>query len=206
LGKQPITISAIPQTTQTGLTGGNTPLGTLGGMGTTVATHGFHGSFTEHGHIIGLVCARTDEIYQQGLRKMWSRLTRYDFYFPVFAMLGEQAVLNKEIYADGSANDNLTFGFQERWGEYRYHPSYTSGFFKSTSATPLDAWHLATKFTGLPTLNASFIQSPLASTLQRNLALAGGSSAQQLLCDFFFDEQVARPMPMYSVPGLIDHF
>lgn len=205
-GKQTINMSAVPQTTQTGLTGGSTPLGTLGGIGTSSGGHSFSGSFTEHGYIIGLSTIRTDEIYQQGIRKMWSRLTRYDFYFPVFAMLGEQAVLNKEIFADGSANDALTFGYQERWAEYRYHPSYTTAFFKSTNTTPLDAWHLATKFAALPTLNSSFIQSPLQTTLNRNLALGASSANQQLLCDFFFDELVARPMPMYSVPGLIDHF
>lgn len=205
-GKTPILISAVPQTGQTGLTGGTTPLGTLGGLGTATTHHGFQGNFTEHGYILGLATIRTDEQYQQGIRKLWSRLTRYDFYFPVFAMLGEQAVLNKEIYSDGSANDALTFGYQERWAEYRYFPSYTSAYFKSYNATPLDAWHFATKFTSLPALNNAFINSPLNATLQRNLALGAGASNQQLLCDFLFSETVARPMPMYSVPGLIDHF
>jgi hypothetical protein len=168
--------------------------------------HGARGSFTEHGHIIGLIAIRAEEIYQQGIRRLWSRLTRYDFYWPVFAMLGEQGVLNKEIYSDGSANDALTFGFQERWSEYRYHPSITSGFFRSTHATPLDAWHLGIKFAALPALNNAFILSPLETILQRNLALGAASVNQQFLCDFLFDQQVARPMPMYSVPGLIDHF
>lgn len=205
-GRTPITISAVPQTTQTGLTGGTTPLGTLGGIGTNTSNHGFQGSFTEHGYIIGLCTVRSDEIYQQGYRKLWQRLTRYDFYFPVFAMLGEQAVLNKEIYCDGSANDANTFGFQERWAEYRYHPSRTGVFFRSTHATPLDAWHLAVKFTALPALNTGFITNPLNAILNRNLALGASSAGQQLLCDFFFNETAARPMPMYSVPGLIDHF
>ena len=205
-GKTPVVISAVPQTTQTGLTGGTTPLGTLGGIGTAVANHGFNASFTEHGHIIGIVGARSDQIYQQGIRKMWKRLTRYDYYFPVFAMLGEQAVLNYEIFSDGSANDALTFGYQERWAEYRYHPSRCDSFFRSTHATPLDAWHLATKFASLPTLNASFINEPLDVTLQRCTALGASGEQQQLLCDFLFTEIVARPMPMYSVPGLIDHF
>lgn len=205
-GKTPVQISAIPQTSQTGLTGGSTPIGSLAGMGTIVAQHGFTGSFTEHGYIIGLAAVRHDEVYQQGMRKMWSRLTRYDFYFPVFAMLGEQAVLNREIFCDGSANDALTFGFQERWAEYRYHPSYTSSFMRSTHATPIDAWHLATKFAALPTLNSAFIQSFLYNTLQRNLAIGSLNINEQFICDFMFDENVARPMPMYSVPGLIDHF
>lgn len=205
-GKSPVNITPVPQTSATGLTGGNTPAGNLSAVGTGVMRHGFRGSFTEHGHILGLICVRADEVYQQGIRRMWKRNTRYDFYWPVFAMLGEQAVLNQEIFSDGSANDLLTFGYQSRWDEYRYMPSITSGFFRSTHATPLDAWHLGIKFASLPLLNNAFIISPLNTILQRNLALGAGSAGQQFLCDFFFDQQVARPMPMYSVPGLIDHF
>jgi hypothetical protein len=205
-GKQPITVTPVPQTTATGISGGTSPMGTLAGVGTGVMRHGFRGSFTEHGYILGIVVARADQIYQQGIRRMWSRLTRYDFYWPVFAMLGEQPVFNREIYADGSANDANTFGYQERWADYRYHPSYTSAFFKSTNATPLDSWHLGLKLTGLPTLNQAWMQDPTVTVLTRALALAGAAGNQQILCDFFFSEKVARPMPMYSVPGLIDHF
>jgi uncharacterized protein YijF (DUF1287 family) len=119
-------------------------------------------------------------------------------------MLGEQSVLNKEIYCDGSANDGNVFGYQERWAEYRYKPSQVSGLFKSTSAGTIDAWHLAQKFTSLPTLNSTFIQD--TPPLSRILAVGAGANGQQLLFDSFFTNIVARPMPMYSVPGLIDHF
>jgi hypothetical protein len=205
-GKSPITIAPVPQTTATGLTGGTSPLGTLAAVGMGAGRVGYSASFTEHGHVLGLCCVRNDKIYQQGIRKLWSRLTRYDFYLPVFSMLGEQSVLNKEIYADGSANDALTFGYQERWGEMRYHPSRTSSFFNSKHATPLDSWHLAQSFGALPVLTGTFIADDLATTLQRNLAAGAAADGQQFLCDFFFVEKVARPMPMYSVPGMIDHF
>ncbi|WNK13983.1 MAG: major capsid protein [Microvirus sp.] len=206
-GQSPVHVMPIAQQSQTGLTGGATPMGTLAGIGTNLAqNHGFSRSFTEHGHIIGLINIRADLNYQQGVRRMWSRSTRYDFYFPVFAMLGEQAVLNKEIYSDGSANDALVFGYQERWAEYRYHPSIISGYFNSTSPTPLDAWHFAEKFTALPGLNNAFITDPTVVTMQRVAALGATSVGQQFLCDMFFDVKAARPMPLYSVPGLIDHF
>ena len=147
---------------------------------------------------------RADLTYQQGLRRLWSRLTRYDFYFPAFAMLGEQNVLNKEIYCDGSANDANTFGYQERWAEYRYNPSQITGLMRSTSAGTIDAWHLSQKFLSLPTLAATFIQD--TPPVSRVVAVGAAANGQQLLFDAFFDMKVARPMPMYSVPGLIDHF
>ncbi|WNK13092.1 MAG: major capsid protein [Microvirus sp.] len=204
-GSTPVNISPIAQTAQTGLTGGSTPLGTLAAVGTTLAQgHGFTYSATEHGYIIGMVSVRADLTYQQGLRKLWSRSTRYDFYFPVFATLGEQAVLNKEIYADGSANDALVFGYQERWAEYRYLPSMITGLFKSTSAGTIDPWHLAQKFTTLPTLNQTFIDE--TPPLSRVLAVGAAANGQQFIFDSFFDVQTARPMPLYSVPGMVDHF
>lgn len=205
-GKTPLTIAPVPQTTATGLTGGTSPLGTLSGVGTTVNRAGFRQSFTEHGYILGLCAVRRDPIYQQGLRKLWSRSTRYDFYLPVFAALGEQAVLNKEIYMDGSANDNLTFAFQERWAEYRFTPSRTSGFFNSRSTTTLDAWHLAQNFASLPALNGTFVADETNVVLRRALAAGVAADNQQILADFFIEELAARPMPMYSVPGLVDHF
>jgi len=129
-GTTPITINPIAQTSGTNASGTSTPLGNLAAMGTGLAHgHGFTQSFVEHGVIIGLVNVRADLTYQQGLRKMWSRSTRYDFYFPAFAMLGEQAILNKEIYIDGSSTDSDVFGYQERWAEYRYNPSQISGLF-----------------------------------------------------------------------------
>lgn len=182
-----------------------TPQGNLAGLGTAMmGGHGFTQSFTEHGVIIGLISVRADLTYQQGLRKMWSRQTRYDFYFPAFAMLGEQTVLNKEIYATGTATDAQAFGYQERWAEYRYHPPLITGLFKSTSTGTIDPWHYAQRFTTLPTLNDTFIQE--APPLSRNLAVGAAANGQQLLVDAFFNIQAARPMPMYSVPGLIDHF
>ena len=166
--------------------------------------HGFTQSFTEHGVIIGLVSVRADLTYQQGLDRMWSRSTRYDFYFPAFAMLGEQPVYNKEIYADGSANDGLVFGYQERWAEYRYKPSKITSLFRSTAAGTIDNWHLAQKFTSLPTLNSTFIQD--TPPVSRVVAVGAAANGQQFIFDSFFDCKTARPMPLYSVPGLIDHF
>jgi hypothetical protein len=204
-GSTDININPIAQTSSSTVTGSTTPMGTLAAMGTALAhNHGFTQSFTEHGVIIGLVSVRADLTYQQGLPRMWSRSTRYDFYFPAFAHLGEQAVLNKEIYVQGTAADNDVFGYQERWAEYRYKPSQISGLFKSTAAGTLDGWHLAQKFNTLPTLNNTFIQD--TPPLDRALAVGAEANGQQFLFDSFFDVKMARPMPMYSVPGLIDHF
>lgn len=204
-GSAVISINPIAQTSGSNASGTTTPLGNLAAMGTGLAHgHGFTQSFTEHGVILGLVSVRADLTYQQGLRKMWSRSTRYDFYFPAFAHLGEQAILNKEIYCDGSAHDASVFGYQERWAEYRYNPSQISGLFKSTSAGTIDAWHLAQKFTSLPTLNSTFIQDN--PPVSRVVAVGAGANGQQFLLDTFFDIKAARPMPLYSVPGLIDHF
>lgn len=204
-GHSPIIITPIAQTSATALTGGSTPLANLSAVGTSLANgHGFTQSFVEHGYILGFVNVRADLTYQQGLRRHWSRSTRYDYYFPAFANLGEQAVLNKEIYCRGDANDNLVFGYQERWAELRYNPSEVTGLFRSTSAGTIDPWHLAQRFVALPTLAATFIAEdpPLA----RVLAVGAGANGQQLISDFYFQTRVARPLPMYSVPGLIDHF
>lgn len=205
-GSAPIVINPVAQTSATGLTGGTAPLGNLAAIGTVVANkHGFTQSFTEHGYIIGLVSVRGDLTYQQGLRRHWSRQTRYDFYFPAFAMLGEQAILNKEIYITGNTTqDNAVFGYQERWAEYRYSPSQVSGLFRSTSAGAIDGWHLAQRFTVLPTLGATFIEEN--PPVSRILAVGAAANGQQIIFDSFFDMKVARPMPLYSVPGLIDHF
>ncbi|AXH74280.1 MAG: major capsid protein [Microviridae sp.] len=203
-GSVPLIVNPVAQSSGTGITGGTTPLGTLGGLGTVVGRNGFSQSFTEHGHIIGLVSVRADLSYQQGLRRFWSRSTRYDFYFPAFAMLGEQSILNKEIYCDGSANDTAVFGYQERWSEYRYSPSQITGLFRSTSAGTIDPWHLAQKFTALPTLNTTFIQD--TPPVSRVVAVGAAANGQQLIFDSVFSMQCTRPLPMYSVPGLIDHF
>jgi len=204
-GSSNINISPVMQTSATGVSGGSTPIGNLAAFGTFLHKgHGFTYSCVEHGHIIGFASVRADLTYQQGLRKLWSRSTRYDYYFPAFSHLGEQAILNKEIYCDGSSNDDNVFGYQERWAELRYNPSQITGLFKSTSSGTIDPWHYAQKFTGLPTLNSTFIQDN--PPLERNLAVGSAANGQQLLLDAFFDITAARPLPMYSVPGLIDHF
>lgn len=205
-GSTSVNVNPISQTSATGLTGSTTPLGNLSGVATAIAhSHGFTNSFVEHGVIIGLVSIRADLTYQQGLHKMWSRSTRYDFYFPAFAMLGEQAVLNREIYVTGvTADDDIVFGYQERWAEYRYNPSRISSLFRSTALGTIDGWHLAQNFTAAPTLNNSFIRDN--PPLSRVLAVGSAALGQQFLFDSFFDVKKARPLPMYSVPGLIDHF
>ena len=204
-GSTYVNINPIAQTSATSVTGSATPQGNLAAMGTALAQgHGFTYAAQEHGYIIGLVSVRADLTYQQGLPKMWSRSTRYDFYFPVFATLGEQAILNKEIFVQGTAADNDVFGYQERWAEYRYKPSQITSLMKSTSAGTIDAWHYAQRFTSLPTLNSTFIQE--TPPVARTTAVGTAANGQQFLMDAFFDCKMARPMPMYSVPGLIDHF
>lgn len=205
-GSTRININPIAQTSGTPSGGTETPLGTLSAMGTAVSDgRGFSQSFTEHGMILGLVSVRADLTYQQGLRKMWSRSTRYDFYMPVFSHLGEQAVLRDEIYVTGNpTNDDAVFGYQERWAEYRYHPSMITGLFRSTASGTIDAWHLAQKFTSAPTLSDTFIQDN--PPLERALAVGSAAGGQQFIFDSLFSASVTRPMPMYSVPGLIDHF
>ncbi|QXP08435.1 MAG: major capsid protein [Arizlama microvirus] len=203
-GSAPMMLTPIAQQSATGLTGGTSPLGNLAAIGTTVARHGFSSSFVEHGYIIGLVNVRADLTYQQGIRRHWSRSTRYDFYFPAFAMLGEQTVLRKEIFATGNANDNIIFGYQERWAEYRYAPSMITGLFRSTSAGTLDAWHLAQRFTVAPVLNSAFIED--TPPLSRVLAVGAGANGAQIIFDSVFRVKAARPLPLFSVPGMIDHF
>jgi len=202
-GSTPIIINPVVQSSATNVDGSDTPLGNLAAVGTLLANkHGFTQSFTEHGFIIGLVSVRADLTYQQGLRRMWSRSTRYDYYFPAFANLGEQAVLRKEIFLTGvAATDDLVFGYQERWAEYRYSPSQISGMLKSYVVGTLDAWHLAQEF-GSVSLNGDFIEEnpPMARIL------ATGDSQPHFIFDSFTRMQCARPMPLYSVPGLIDHF
>lgn len=202
-GSFPIIFSSVPQTSGTGASGTSTPAGNLAAFATVSTTRGagFTYSATEHCYLIGLMSARADLNYQQGINKMWLRSTRFDFYWPALSHIGEQSVLNKEIYADGTANDALTFGYQERYAEYRYKPNQISGQFRSTYTTPLDQWHLAQKFTALPTLSDTFIQEN--PPVSRVIAVP---TAPQFLFDSHFAYRCARPMPVYSVPGLIDHF
>ena len=201
----PIVINPTVQTSGTSASGTTTPLGQLAGIATAKAHggHGFTYSATEHGHVIGLICIDADLSYQQGVRKMWNRQTRYDFYLPGFAGLGEQAVLNKEIYADGSANDAAAFGYIPRWDELRYFPSMITGLFRSTATGTLDAYHLAQKFTALPTLNSTFIQS--TPPLDRVLAI-GSQTGKQFIFDSFWQHNISRPLPMYGVPATLGRF
>jgi len=203
-GSTYITISPVAQTSDqiSGGPGQETPQGNLAAVGTTSwSGHGWRKSFTEHCTIIGLACVRADLTYQQGIDRMWSRSTRYDYFFPALQHLGEQAVLNKEIYAQGTEVDDQVFGFQERYAEYRYKPSQITGKFRSTDPETLHIWHLAQEFESLPTLSPEFIEENVPVT--RVLAV---QDEPHFLFDCNFTLKCARPMPVYGVPGLIDHF
>lgn len=194
-----ISINPVQQTSATTDT---TPQGNLAAYGVcSDSFHGFSKSFVEHGYVFGFVNVRADLTYQQGLNRMWSRQGRFDFYWPVLAHLGEQAVLNKEIYAQGTADDDKVFGYQERYAEYRYYPGQITGKFRSTDPQPLDSWHLAQKFSSLPTLSSQFIQDN--PPVERVIAV---QNEPQFLFDSYIRLKCARPMPVYSVPGLVDHF
>ena len=198
-GSSAINITPIAQTQESG---GATPLGTLAGIGTgSFQGHGFNKSFTEHCTIIGMVSARADLTYQQGLDRMWSRRTRFDFYWPALSHLGEQAVLSKEIFADGTAADDDVFGYQERWAEYRFKPSRITSILRSSAAQSLDAWHLSQDFATRPTLSDQFITDN--PPIDRIVAVP---SEPDFIFDSYIQYRCARPMPTYSVPGLIDHF
>lgn len=198
-GTASININPVAQTSSTDTT---SPQANLAAFGTQIGRNiGFQKSFVEHGYIIGLASARADLSYQQGINKMWNRRTRFDFYWPTLSHLGEQAILNSEIYAQGTSADTEVFGYQERYAEYRYKPSEILGTFMSTVSAPLDMWHLAQDFNALPALNASFIESN--TPVDRVIAV---ETEPHFLWDGFFNLVCARPMPTYSVPGYIDHF
>lgn len=202
-GYAPIITTPIPQTSGTGLTGGTTPIGTLGASGfVDGARAGFTYSATEHGYIITYVSARADLTYSQGLRRMWTASTRYDFPVPLLANLGEQTLLNKEIFCDASANDNNVFGYVPRWDEYRFIPSQICGIYKPTAAGNIAYWHSSQQFSGLPVLGATFITDDSGTVLQRNFAAGAATANQQILGDFYFDVKTARALPLYGIPGL----
>lgn len=195
-GSSMVNINPIAQTSA--ITGQPTPLANLGGIGTIQAHgHGFTKSFTEHCLLLGFVSIRADLTYQQGLNRMFSRRTRWDFYWPTFANIGEQAVLNQEIYAQGTSADQNVFGYQERHGEYRYKPSMITGKFRSNATGTLDIWHLSQNFSALPVLNDAFIQEnpPIAR-------ISAVPTEPNFLLDCFFSGKAARPMPLYGVPGM----
>jgi len=200
-GSSPVNISPITQ--QAGTTDGSaTGVGDLAAMGTaSISGHGFTKSFVEHGIVMGLISVRADLTYQKGLRRELSKSTRYDIYWPSLAHLGEQEILNKEIFCDGSANDDLVFGYQERYAEYRYKPSQISGLFQSDATGSLDAWHLSQDFASLPTLGETFIQEdpPIDRCIQV-------PAEPHFIVDTYINLKCARPMPTFGVPGMIDHF
>lgn len=198
-GKSYVNVSPIAQTAISGAT----PQGNLAAIGTTsFSGHGFAKSFTEHCLLLGLVCAYADLTYQQGLERQFSRSTRFDFYWPALAHIGEQAVLNKEIFLVGTpAQDDAVFGYQERFAEYRYKPSNITGLFRSGAAGTLQIWHLAQQFGALPVLGDIFIRED--PPIDRVIAVP---AEPHFLLDAHFNLRAARPMPVYGVPGMIDHF
>lgn len=199
-GTVPVNVNPIAQTAPE--VTGTTPQGNLAAMGTfSMSGNGFTKSFTEHEIVIGIASARADLNYQQGLNRMWSRKTRFDFYWPALAHLGEQAILNKEIYAQGTSADNNVFGYQERYAEYRYKPSQVTALFRSNAIASLDVWHLSQEFSSLPALNSSFIiENP---PIDRIIAVP---SEPQFIMDVYIKHLCTRPMPTFATPGLIDHF
>lgn len=198
-GKDRINVNPIAQTSSTDAT---TPQGNMSAFGVAnFSGHAFSKSFTEHSVVIGMACVFADLNYQQGLHRQFSRQTRWDFYWPALAHIGEQAVLNKEIFAQGTAIDGAVFGYQERFAEYRYKPSMITGKMRSNYTSSLDNWHLAQEFGSLPALNSTFIEEN--PPIDRVVAVP---SEPDLLLDMYFNFKCARPMPTYSVPGLIDHF
>ena len=198
----PININQVLQ--QSGTADGTTPQGTPTGQSLTTDVHSdFKKSFVEHGFVIGVMVARYNHTYQQGLERFWSRKSRFDYYWPVFANLGEMAILNKEIYAQGNEKDNEVFGYQEAWADYRYKPSRVTGEMRSTAAQSLDIWHLGDDYSKLPSLSPEWIQED-DSVIDRVIAVSQ-QHANQLWADVYIKNKCTRPMPLYSIPGLIDH-
>lgn len=195
----PINVSQVIQTSSTDST---SPQGNTAALSvTTMNKSMFTKSFTEHGFIMGLAVVRTDQTYQQGIERMWSRKGRYDYYWPVLANIGEQAILNKEIYAQGNTADEEAFGYQEAWADYRYKPSKVTGLFRSNAAQSLDSWHYAQDYDALPTLSTAWMEQG-ETEMKRTLAV---QNQPDFIADFYFMNKTTRCMPVYSIPGLIDH-
>ena len=198
-GVSPITMRSVPQTSSTDAT---TPQGNLSAYAEGhVQDHGFTKSFVEHGYIIGMVSIQTDLNYQNRVDRHWSRSTKYDFYWPALQALGEQPVYNREVWVDGTANDDLVWGYQERWAEYRTMLGVIAGRFRSAATGTLDPWHYALDFVSRPALNSTFVED--VPPIKRTIAVQG---EPEFLVDAWLDIKAARPMPVYSVPGYIDHF
>lgn len=198
----PININQVVQSSSTDASG--TPQGNTAAYSLTSDNHSdFTKSFVEHGFLIGVMVARYRHTYQQGLERFWSRKDRFDYYFPVFANIGEQAIKNKEIYAQGTEKDDEVFGYQEAWADYRYRPNRVTGEMRSSAPQSLDVWHLGDDYESLPSLSDSWIRED-SKTVNRVLAVSDNVSAQ-LFCDIYVRNLCTRPMPLYSIPGLIDH-
>ena len=197
----PITIN---QVIQQSASSESSPQGTTTGQSLTTDVHSdFTKSFTEHGYIIGLMVARYNHTYQQGLSKMWTRKAALDFYFPVFANIGEQPIYNREIYCQGQNVDGEVFGYQEAWADYRYRPSICTGEMRSSYAKSLDVWHLGDDYQSLPSLSPGWIKED-KTNIDRCLAVTS-SVSNQFFADIYVKNKTTRPMPLYSIPGLIDH-
>lgn len=200
-GSQPLTVTPIAQTAT-----GGAGLGSLGAAATAVGQHHASYASTEHGYVIGIINVRTELAYQQGLHRMWTRSVRTDFYFPSLAGLGEQFVRYDEIYClgTGGTTDTKAFGYQERWQEYRTRYSSVTGVFRSTATGTLDAWHLAQKFTALPTLNQVFIFD--TPPMSRVLAAGGLTTNQQYYADIMIRREATRPLPVFGTPVTLGRF
>lgn len=194
-GTSNVQTAAIAQTSESG----TTPFAGLGGQATASGQHHFTLVAQEHGYIIGLMSLMTRPTYQEGLHRMWTRQTRYDFAWPEFAALGEQAIRNDEIYCEGTANDVLTFGYQERYAEYRFASSRISGLFRSKNTGNIDEWHLSQSFSALPTLSPTFIHEE--APMPRVLSAGSAADNMQYLVDALFEVKTTRPLPAYGVPG-----
>ena len=204
LGGNRIRINVNQIVQQSATTSGSTPQGNPVGLSVTHDNaDSFTRSFTEHGFVIGVMVARYPHTYQQGLERFWSRKSRFDYYFPVFANIGEMAVLNKELYATGTDTDDKAFGYQEAWADYRYKPSRVTGEMRSAATKSLDVWHFADYYNKLPTLSPDWIKED-KNNVDRVLAVTSRVS-NQLWADIVINNRTSRPMPLYSVPGLIDH-
>jgi hypothetical protein len=206
-GTAPVNMNVVPSTTSIDSVnaplGADQNLGDLAAFGTVSGRHGFTKSFVEHGVLIGLVNVRGDITYSQGIERYWNKSTRYDFYYPVLAQIGEQSILNKEIYFEAAGSPDAVFGYQERYAEYRYKPSRLTGLMSVDAVGTLESWHLSEEFTSQPTLGDTFIRSNTGGPLDRAIAVP---SQPHFIGDFYFNMQCARPMPLFGIPGNLDHF
>ena len=202
-GSTSINITPVAQTSGQPAPVADDKLGNLAAFGTAAGTHGFTKSFVEHGVIIGLVNVRSDLTYSQGVERYWQKQTRYDFYYPVLAQIGEQSVMLDELYFITSGSRDTVFGYQERYAEYRYKPSRLTNLMSPDAASNLASWHLGEEFTSTPALGDTFITSNTGTPLDRALAIP---TEPHFIFDAYFNLKCARPMPLFGIPGNLDHF